>query len=56
LELEQFKLTQGMMLKMYEFKKQNRTIPNDMEGLMQMIKESGGFSKEVNSILKKKHR
>jgi len=52
--IEQFKITQGMMFKMYEFRKQKKPIPNDMESLMTMIRNSGGLSKEVNSILRRR--
>jgi len=52
--LDQYVVTQGMMQKMYEFKKQNKTMPNDMDGLLKMVKDSGGFPKQVNEVLKKK--
>jgi len=54
--LDQFKITQETMYKAYELKKLGKTLPNDMEGLLKMIRDNGGLSKEVNNLLRKKNK
>jgi len=40
--------------KLYQFKKLNRPLPDDMAGLLSMIQGAGGLPKNVSDILKKK--
>jgi len=54
--LDNFKIAEGMMLKLFEMRKNGKSMPNDMTELMTMVKEGGGFSKEVNEILKKRQK
>ena len=55
-QLDQFQVTQAVMMKMHQYKKQNKPLPEDMAGLLSMIQTSGGLPKNVTEILKRKQQ